>query len=194
MKKAIWRSFIVLLILSLSVGAGFLYCEFYERYERKLYPIPEEFQGLVEKYSAEYGVPEVILYSVIKAESNFQSNAVSHAGAVGLMQITPATCDWIAMRLGETSEPALLYDPDTNVRYGAYFLSYLKLRYENWDTVFAAYNAGHGNVDKWLANPDYSDGNGVLKKIPFPETETYVKRVNENRSVYGRLYFQTEEK
>ena len=191
MKKAFWRSFVVLLILSLSVGIGFLYCRIYERYERTLYPI--EYSELVGKYSSEYGVPEVILYSVIKAESNFQSNAVSHAGAVGLMQITPATCDWIAMRLGETSEPALLYDPDTNVRYGAYLLSYLKLRYENWDTVFAAYNAGHGNVDKWLADPSCSDGNGVLKKTPFPETAAYIDRVNKNRSVYERLYFRKEE-
>ena len=88
MKKAILRSFAVLIILSLSVGMGFAYSKLYEKYERASYPC--DFAELVSKYSVQFGVPKEIIYSVIKTESNFQSNAVSHAGAVGLMQITSA--------------------------------------------------------------------------------------------------------
>jgi len=186
MKKAILRSFAVLMILSLSVCFGYLYSRFYEKYERASYPC--DFEEYVSKYSTQFGVPKEIIYSVIKTESDFQSNAVSHAGAVGLMQITKDTCDWVAMKLGERSEFALMYDPETNIRYGTYLISYLKLEYENWDTVFCAYNAGFGNVNKWLSDPKYSDGNGVLKDIPFAETRAYVEKVNESRKIYERLY------
>ncbi|MBQ7011622.1 MAG: lytic transglycosylase domain-containing protein [Clostridia bacterium] len=186
MKKAILRSFAVLMILSLSVCFGYLYSRFYEKYERASYPC--DFEEYVSKYSTQFGVPKEIIYSVIKTESDFKSNALSHAGAVGLMQITKDTYDWIAMKLGEKGEFALMYDPETNIRYGTYLISYLKLEYENWDTVFAAYNAGFGNVNKWLADPECSDGNGVLKHIPFDETRAYVEKVNETRGIYSRLY------
>jgi soluble lytic murein transglycosylase len=186
MKKALIRSLAVLIILGLSIAFGYMYTKFYEKLEYLSYPC--EFAESVSKYSEQFGVPEGIVYSIIKTESNFKSNAVSDANAVGLMQITADTCDWIAMKLGEKSEFALMYDPDTNIRYGTYLISYLKLEYGNWDTAFAAYNAGFGNVDKWLADERYSDGNGVLKEIPFDETRAYVEKVNETREIYKRLY------
>ncbi|MBE6640499.1 MAG: lytic transglycosylase domain-containing protein [Ruminococcaceae bacterium] len=186
MKKALLRSMAVLMIIALSLGIGLLYTRLYERYELKKYPC--EFSEYVTKYSDEFGVPEGIIYSVIKTESDFKSNARSYADAVGLMQITSDTCDWVAMKLGEKSEFGLMYEPETNIRYGTYLISYLKLEYENWDTVFAAYNAGIGNVNKWLEDERYSDGDGVLKDIPFAETKAYVEKVNETRSVYKRLY------
>ena len=186
MKKALFRSLAVLIIIGLSIGCGYFYTEMYERFEYKSYPC--DFEEIVNKYSVQYGVPAGIVYSMIKTESDFKSNAVSDAGAVGLMQITADTCEWIAMKLGEKYEFALTYDPETNIRYGTYLVSYLKLEYGNWDTVFAAYNAGFGRVDKWLEDERYSDGNGVLKEIPIDETRAYVEKINETREIYKRLY------
>lgn len=186
MRKALLRSISVLVIIGLSLISGFVFSKICERLEYKEYPM--DFAESVSKYSEKYGVPEIIIYSVIKTESDFKSNAVSSVGAVGLMQIMPSTCEWISARLGETNEFALMYDPDTNIRYGTYLISFLKLRYGNWDTVFAAYNAGHGRVDQWLENEEYSSGNGVLHTIPLKETRGYIEKVNNARAVYKRLY------
>ena len=100
----------------------------------------------------------------------------------------PDTYEWLATRLGDSGEIGLLYDPETSIRYGTYLLSFLFDRYGNWETVYAAYNAGLGNVDEWLEDPAYIDENGVLDSIPFKETRTYVRRVSSARSVYERLY------
>ncbi|MBQ5808447.1 MAG: lytic transglycosylase domain-containing protein [Clostridia bacterium] len=186
MKKAIFRSLAVLIIIGLSISFGLIYTRMYERYEYKSYPCG--FEEIVTKYSEKYGVPSIIVYSIIKTESDFQSNAVSSANAVGLMQITSDTCDWVAMKLGEKSEFALMYDPETNIRYGTYLISYLKLEYGNWDTAFAAYNAGLGRINSWLEDERYSDGNGVLKEIPIDETRAYVEKINETWKIYKRLY------
>lgn len=186
MRKAVLRSVSVIVIIGLSLICGLAYSKICEKLEYKAYP--KQFAESVSKYSEMYGVPEIIIYSMIKTESDFESNAVSSVGAVGLMQIMPDTCEWIASRLGENYEFALMYDPDTNIRYGTYLISFLKLRYGNWETVFAAYNAGHGRVDEWLESEEYSSGNGVLHTIPFKETRNYVEKVNDARAVYKRLY------
>lgn len=85
----------------------------------------------------------------------------------------------------------MLYDPATNIKYGTYYLSYLYLRYNSWDEVFAAYNAGHGNVDEWLEDEQYTNKDGKLSHIPFEETKNYVKKVNNAIDVYKRLYYES---
>ena len=139
-KKTARRSAAILVILCLSVLAGFLYSVIWDKVDRVRFP--REYAEYVSEYSAAYGVPEYIVYAVIKTESDFVSNAVSSAGAVGLMQITPDTFAWISMLMKETNEAGMLYDPATNIRSGTYLLSYLYMRYNRWDVVFAAYNAG----------------------------------------------------
>ena len=186
MRKALLRSISVVLIVGLSLICGLVYSKICEKLEYKAHPL--EFSESVSKYSEKFGVPEIIVYSVIKTESNFQSNAVSSAGAVGLMQIMPTTCEWIAGKLGENYEFALMYDPDTNIRYGTYMLSWLYKLLGDWETVFAAYNAGIGNVNSWLENEQYSK-NGKLINIPFPETREYVKRKLAHIKKYENLYY-----
>lgn len=186
-KKTAQRSAAILAILVLSVLAGFLYSMIWERVDRVRYP--QEYQEYVSEYSVAYGVPEYIIYAVIKTESDFVSNAVSDAGAVGLMQITPDTFEWISMLMKEDIDPGMMYDPGTNIRYGSYLLSYLYMRYNRWDVVFAAYNAGVTRADQWLADPACVDENGELVHIPFEETEKYVKKVNDAIDVYRRLYY-----
>ena len=78
-----------------------------------------------------------------------------------------------------------------NIRYGTYYLQYLYRKFDyNWDTVFAAYNGGEGNVSKWLGDEEYSDGEGNLTDIPFPETKAYVTKVNRAIDTYKDLYYE----
>ena len=183
-------SFYVLIgIIAAAILFGFLYDIIVGETEKRLYP--RRYSAFVTKYCSDYGVPETIAYAVIKCESDFEQNAVSSANppALGLMQLTEETYEWVASLLGENPSAFDIYDPGTNIRYGVYLLSHLYRYYENWDTVFAAYNAGIGRVDKWLEDPEYSDGNGNLTYIPFKETRNYVKKVNNARDIYERLYY-----
>lgn len=187
-KEALMRSVVIITILVLSVICGSLFQFFYDKYERNAYP--KEYEEYVEKYASQYGVPESIVYAVIKTESGYDSGAVSDAGAVGLMQMMPDTFNWLTTLTKENLDKGLLYDPETNIKYGTYYLSYLYLKYGSWDTVYAAYNAGEGNVDEWLGEALDADGAKKLGEIPFEETENYIKKVNKAAEIYDRLYYK----
>lgn len=188
-KSAIIRSAVILVILILSVVIGFVYQTVSDRADRSRYP--QQYSEFVTKYSGEYGVPEYVIYATIKTESDFDSGAKSEAGALGLMQIMPDTFDWLVSLTQEGYETGMLYDPETNIKYGTYYLSYLYLKYADWETVFAAYNAGPTNVDSWLEDPECSDGDGGLKDIPIKETEKYVKKMTSATQTYQKLYYDT---
>lgn len=183
------RSLTVLLIIALSISVGYAYDYICNIVDTRNYPQPVEYSQYIEKYANEYGVPEHIVYATIKIESNFKSDAVSSAGAVGLMQITPDTFEWLKMRLKESYEPGMLYDPETNIKYGTYFLSYLYSEFGLWETVWAAYNAGVARVRDWLENEEYADENGVLKNIPYKETREYTIKTEKASKIYERLYY-----
>ena len=186
-KKALYRSMVIIVILILSVLCGLLFQFFYDKYERAAYP--REFSEFVENYSEEYGVPAHIVYAVIKTESDFDSSAVSEAGAVGLMQMMPDTFTWLTTVTKDNHDKGMLYDPETNIQYGTYYLSYLYRKYGSWETVYAAYNAGEGNVDKWLGDKMDEGGAKKLDEIPFEETSGYVKKVKKAAEIYERLYY-----
>ena len=186
-KKAIVRSIVIVIIILTSILFGMLFQTIWDAIDRANYPL--KFTDSVEKYCADYGVPEYVVYSVIKVESNFDSGAVSDAGAVGLMQMMPDTFLWLTSTLKENLNDAMLYDPDTNIKYGTYYLSYLYIRYGSWKEVYAAYNAGQGKVDEWLTDKDLVDKTGRLEKIPYKETSNYVKKLEKANSIYKRLYF-----
>ncbi|HHX54171.1 MAG TPA: lytic transglycosylase domain-containing protein [Clostridiales bacterium] len=153
---------------------------------------PIQYQEIVEKYSGEFGVPAPIVFAVIKTESSFVQDAVSTAGAIGLMQIMPETFEWLQTKTGETLDKELLYTADVNIRYGTFYLSWLKERFGSWKTAWAAYNAGIGRVKGWLEDTRYSDGSELLE-IPFGETKAYVERVAENAAIYEELYYQSSD-
>ena len=186
------RTIAIILIIILAVGLGYVY-EIASIYvEKKTYPLL--YEEIVEKYSAEYNVPREIIYSIIRTESSFRSNVESNKGAVGLMQITPDTFDWLMTKLDEKLDRGLLYDPNTNIKYGTYFLRYLFLEFgglhDNWDLVFAAYNAGLNRVkNDWMRNPEYIS-EGKIIYIPFLETRNYIEKVNSAIETYRRLYFK----
>ena len=184
---------IVLIVLVVSILFGFLFDIVLTTVEKRIYQKPEEYVPFVEQYAEEFGVPVDLVYAVIKTESGFDSSAVSRKGAIGLMQMMPATFEWLTDDiLREYLGIGMLYDPKTNIKYGTYYLSRLYNRFGDWDTALAAYNGGEGNVSEWLKAKKYSDDGIRLKtdKIPdeFSETKNYVKKVNKALKKYKELY------
>jgi soluble lytic murein transglycosylase len=121
-----------------------------------------------------------LLAAVIEQESKFNPDARSSAGAIGLMQLQPATAKGIAKYTGGSKFVVSdLNDPEINVRYGAWYLHHLMQKYGSEQLALAAYNAGQANVDRWRA-----DGEGIA----FPDTRAYVDRVERLKGIYRRAY------
>lgn len=153
------------------------------------YLYPQKYKQYIEKYAAEYYIEPELIYAIVKCESNFKAESVSHAGAIGLMQITPETFKWAAQRAGDnTLTENSIYDAVTNIKYGCYIFSLFSKEFGNSETALACYNAGRGNVLKWLDNKEYSDDGIILKEIPFKETKEYVKKVINTAKIYKTLY------
>jgi len=129
--------------------------------------------------------PALIL-AVIMAESSFRQSAESHRGAQGLMQLMPATAEEIAQQMGMTDfKPENVWQPEVNIAMGIFYLNRLKNIFDgNIDLALAAYNAGQGNVNNWLANPELSHDGKTLYSIPFAETYNYLRRVRFNQRIY----------
>ncbi|MBS7276638.1 MAG: lytic transglycosylase domain-containing protein [Eubacteriales bacterium] len=153
--------------------------------DRRLHPI--RYSVYVGYYSGVYGVPEEIVYAVILTESRFQRDAVSRAGACGLMQLMPATYEAVAYELDRIPDEIMIFDPGTNICCGVYLLSKLYEKYGCWETAFAAYNAGEAAVDLWLSDDRYS-ASGRLTYIPYSETAGYVKKVRCAAESYKKIY------
>jgi Transglycosylase SLT domain. len=150
---------------------------------------PTKYMDIVERYAVEYGIDPYLVLAVIKAESNFNPEAKSSKGAIGLMQIQPDTGKWIAENLGiENYNEDLLYNPEVNIRFGCWYINNLNSEFKDPVLVFAAYNAGRGNVQKWLNDKEYSDDGEKLKSIPFKETRDYVDKIIRNYHIFTRLY------
>lgn len=147
----------------------------------------KEFSGFVGQYASEYGVPENLVYAVILSESGFRPDAVSGAGAKGLMQMMDASFQEMRGRIGLEGEE-YIFDPEQNIRCGVYCLAYLNRYFGDWDTAVAAYNAGIGNVMNWLKDASLSSDGVHLDAIPFCETETYLKRIKRAEKAYKILY------
>lgn len=192
-------TWVVILICSvITVGMLWGIPETGKRIDEQLYfPKDEEhpedlmYQQYVDAAADEFEVDPAIIYAVIYCESNFDADAVSSAGALGLMQMMPATFEEMQFYLKETRSEEELFDPQINIRYGAYYLSRLYKRFENWETAFAAYNAGPTIVSKWLKDDEYSSDGKTLSHIPYSETSHYVKKVNGMVEKYN-VYYQTE--
>ena len=183
--------FIIILVIVAAILLGFAYNGVMNAVEKGEYK--RDYSDYVTTYSLKFGVPEYVIYAVIKVESDFRPNVTSSAGAAGLMQITSGTFADITGKymLNENLSYSKVYDPDTNIRYGTYYLSYLYKQFGNWSTVFAAYNAGIGNVSSWLQNKFYSLDGKTLISYPaeFSETKNYVRLANKAVDVYKRLYY-----
>lgn len=180
-RVALVMCFIVLLLFAVSAFV------LIPLIQKQLYP--RDYCDFVSRYSAEYSVPEPLVYAVIHTESGFDPDAVSHAGATGLMQLMPDTLDWLSRLLDEDEPTGEINDPETNIKYGTYYLRHLYDRFGSWETAVAAYNAGHGRVTGWLEDSRYTDDGKTLKEIPIEETSNYVNKVFRTLEQYENIYY-----
>ena len=147
-------------------------------WERLWYPL--RYEHIVRGHAHNYSLDPALLAAVIYQESKFEPDARSSSGAIGLMQLLPATAQGIALHTGGSGfRVGDLYNPEINIRYGAWYLRHLLRKYGDEPTALAAYNAGQDNVDRWRRA-----GRG----IQFPETRAYVDRVEELKKIYRRAY------
>jgi soluble lytic murein transglycosylase len=158
---------------------------------RIVYPFP--YQDIIVAEAAERGVDPFLAAGLIRQESMFNPRAVSGAGAVGLMQVMPATARTLARGLGVKAVTTdLLRKPDVNVHLG---MRYLADQLRTWDgrlvPVLAAYNAGPSRLERWRRFPEWGRDQLFTERIPFEETRDYVKIVQHNASMYRALYGNT---
>jgi soluble lytic murein transglycosylase len=147
-------------------------------WERLWYPL--SYASIVRGHARNYDLDPALLAAVIYQESKFKAGAMSGSGAIGLMQLLPDTAKGIALHTGGSRfRVEDLYNPEINVRYGAWYLRHLLRKYRDERTALAAYNAGQDNVDRWRRQ-----GEG----IQFSETRAYVDRVEELKKIYRKAY------
>lgn len=152
------------------------------------YFYPTKYSETIERVAGEYQISAALVASIANAESGFNENAVSKKGAVGIMQIMPETARWLADKMHIEFSEDMLKDAEFNIQMGAFYISYLKEIFSNQKVVLCAYNAGIGNVKKWLKDDRYSNDGQSLKEIPFKETKNYVNRVLKNNYYYKKKY------
>lgn len=150
---------------------------------------PVEYVDLIRQYAGENNIPPAYVAAVIMAESSYRPEAVSSVNAQGLMQILPSTAGWIAGKFDESYVEGSLFEPETNIKYGCWYLGFLMDRYDgSMKCASSAYHAGQGTVDKWLEDPMYSSDGKTLDKIPSDVTGTYVERVLKYYEKYEEIY------
>jgi soluble lytic murein transglycosylase len=152
--------------------------------------LPLRHEDIIRQQAHDKGLDPALIAGVIYAESHFIDGRTSSAGAQGLMQLTPATAQYIAHKSGGTQfRTSDLGTPQVNIAYGAYYLKYLMQRYgDDVPLVLAAYNAGEGNVDKWIVQARAQGKSLDINAIPFGETRSYVTKVLDARKQYRQAY------
>lgn len=157
-------------------------------FRRMAYPI--HYQGPIAAYARANRVDPFLIAAIIKVESRYNAKATSHRGARGLMQIMPQTGEWAAGRLGLTGYTAdALFDPDTNIAIGSWYVSQLLKQADgNLTTALAAYNGGPTHVERWISDGIWSGEAHDAESIPFPETARYVTKVMKAHQAYIKAY------
>ncbi|MGL5755141.1 MAG: lytic transglycosylase domain-containing protein [Paraclostridium sp.] len=181
------KRFIIVFIVFVLLVLGWLCFE--NKVVLKLFH-PRFYSEYVQTYSEEFDVDENLVYSIMKVESKFNKKAVSRRNAKGLMQISDITQKWATDEL--KLDKVDIFDPETNIKIGCWYLSKLYKEFKDVNLVIAAYNGGSGNVNKWLSNTEYSYDGSQLHDIPFNETKNYLKKVKENYIIYKSLYREEE--
>jgi soluble lytic murein transglycosylase len=179
----------LLLVALLAIGVALALKPLFHDAVRQI-ALPLRHADIIRQQSRDKDVDPALVAAVIYAESHFIDGRTSSAGAQGLMQLTPDTAQYIARKSGGTQfHVSDLGTPQVNIAYGTFYLKYLIKRYgDDIPLVLAAYNAGEGNVDKWIAQARASDQALDIGAIPFGETRSYVAKVLEARREYRASY------
>ena len=172
---------ILIIIFSFAFGVFF----FAFLYFNVNYPL--FYRNEIESYSKQAGVDSALIFAIAKTESSFNEKAKSSAGAIGIMQIKEETAQFVCSFSGEEFSSEKLLEADYNIKLGTIYFKYLLDKFKSVDLALAAYNAGEGNVSRWLQDEKYSKDGKTLKVIPFPETNDYVVKSLKNYKVYKIL-------
>ena len=153
---------------------------------------PRTYEEAVLIYSEEYGVDDNLILALIKAESNFDANAISNRNAIGLMQLMEETAKDVAnqngIELDDENIEQELCDVYKNVQIGTCYIAALLKRYENKEIALAAYNAGIGTVDNWIDKGIIKADGSDIENIPYKETNYYVRKILRDYEFYNNLY------
>ena len=161
---------------------------------KKIYK--KDYSEYVSKYSQQYNVEENLIYAIIKAESNFKANAISHQNAKGLMQLMEPTAKDVAKRFGIELTDDNILEPETNINIGTKYISTLLDKYGSVEVALAAYNAGSGNVDKWIQNgtikckSKLGEGSEITFSLPIVKCEEERKVLDSNFNLCINEYFE----
>lgn len=182
--KIIIGTVIVLFIITI------LFVLFKDKLLKILYP--KTYSEIISVYAEEYDVEENLIYAVIKAESNFDSQAVSNREAIGLMQIVEETAIDVANKnhidLDKENIVEELLDIDNNINLGTKYLSTLLIQYGNIEVALAAYNAGIGTVNNWIDKQIIKADGSDIENVPYKETNNYVRKILRDYRIYNDLY------
>jgi soluble lytic murein transglycosylase len=153
---------------------------------RAAFPLP--YESRVRSEAARNQVDPMLVAGLVRQESAFESNALSRVGAVGLMQVMPATALKVARELKVRYARARLTDPGYNLQLGSRYLANLIQGFGTPEAALAAYNAGEDRVAQWTAGQNYLEAAEFVESIPFTETREYVQIVIRNAEVYRQVY------
>ena len=180
----------IIIFLILLIGIAMIF-DVPTKVMKILYPI--KYENFVDEYSKKYEIDKNLIYSIIKAESNFTENAESSKGAKGLMQLMPNTAKDILkkmdnMNISEIEIETKLLEPQFNIEIGTKYISILIDKYKNKELALVAYNAGSGNVDNWIQKGILKEDGSDIENVPYKETNNYVRKILQNYKIYTELY------
>ena len=179
-------------LLVFVVCAALLLPGLWKRAERMLYP--RKYEALVEQWADTYDLDPLLVDAFIRTESGFDPQATSTVDARGLMQMTEETFIWLRSKIApdEGLLFANLYDPETSIRFGCYYLHLCMERY-NGDvaTAAAAYHSGWGTVDALLQMEEHSADGETLQGFPYSQMNHYVKKITSCYARYQRIYAES---
>lgn len=188
MQRKIMKTTIILAIIIVALILLFGVLKIQNIVLKSIYPT--KYAEYVYKYAKEYNVDPILVFAIIKAESNFNHNVVSSSNAIGLMQLMDATAEEIARNLDiNFVKGKSLYDPELNIQLGTKYFSNLMKEYNNnYLLALTAYNAGIGNVKRWIEQGIIKEDGSDIENIPFKETNNYVRKILRDYKIYIELY------
>ena len=149
----------------------------------------QDYSEYVEKYAKENNIDSLLVYAIIKAESNFDDAAVSNKGATGLMQLMNETAEEVAQNESiEFVSNDSLYNPEINIQIGVTYFANLLEIFGNVAIALAAYNAGMGTVQSWIDDGIIKANGSDIENIPYKDTNMYVRKILNDYEIYKKLY------
>lgn len=179
------KTLLIIIVLIILIAMLLICLNIKNTILKKIYPIT--YKEYVYEYSAKNEIDPLLTFAIIKAESNFNPKSVSTSNAKGLMQLMDSTANELARKRDISDYD--IFDERTNILLGTNYISTLLNYYnDNIHLALAAYNAGIGNVNKWIQNGVIKEDGSDIENIPYKETENYIRKVVRNYKIYKELY------